>query len=416
MASPGAVPLAQGDYILTGLDTDEECTATLAKGGRATPLGVGLEDVAAMVPELEDMGISGSGWYRTSDFIENLSARSNPELCEAFKALGRVTGHRHYAMSEAVTDEVSPQVQVETHLFQTPEAAAAYVAWRPGSTPSGCPDCGELKLDSGPTVEALPSIAPDAVLVRASSQGMDSYWILMHSGSIAGEGLIVAPGGQEPVVDPASLAQALKDRISSVTKDSDPFDVTQMMAAPLLLEDLGDRFTGLVPDGCCFASRDNASYIDNALDAAEAAGDVTQYGRTVSYHAMYGPDIEHEKFDGPRVGTGVTLYESADQAAAALEDTLQDLLAGVPGASEPGQQFDVPGIPGAVGVAWQGLPDPDIGQFNTRVLLTHGPTVGSVTIRELDTQTFSKADDRTDAIRIARAFATHLAEALGPEG
>jgi hypothetical protein len=101
---------------------------------------------------------------------------------------------------------------------------------------------------------------------------------------------------------------------------------------------------------------------------------------------------------------------------AAFEDIVADRLAGS-GGGEPAEQFDVPGVEGAVGLVWvsqSGMGDESISELVTEVFFPYGSAVGRVYIIHSGVSDGEAFDDRTEVVRITQTWLPRLEQILGP--
>lgn len=434
--SPTAVP--DPEFVKTGIDTDQPCTASSVSDGAPAKLGIGLEDVAAMLPGDElrkavapDGPGTGLEWavVVSDDGLDAEAVGDNASLafrfgrmdwlegCEAFIRLGRVTGATWEAVSECVTDECpedgnGDDVEVlgvhrllaSVHLFQTEAGAEAFLEWLAprmwDAFQAECPRClDEMDHEQSrgvPELTLLQQGGAKVTRVTGHADFGEAQMALVREGRVVAEVLVAGPPGELPQVDSADLAVAMAAKIAAVPARADPYDITQFMSAPLRAHEFPAWAQDCSTDSGCppfefdldrsgiasnteFLAEMGGPGID-AGRAAEAAAHIDRFGRSTSYSAHYDLD------SGPAVGTSLTQYASTHAARSALEDLASDrMIGGFParngddfGANVQGR-FEVPGVEGAVGLTLE-----IHGEVTTAphwiVLFPHGPGLARVTV------------------------------------
>jgi hypothetical protein len=390
-----APPLSE--FVVGGIDSDLGCTAA-QRGGRLVRLGIALPELAAMtIDPMAGVGDEGAenGFldrhgsvvneaypYWLAGNIDDVAwYQSLPEVCDAFTRFGRVIGYGHsyrgYPLDASEGHPELPHVFTMVHLFQTEAGAKAFMAWQPSAP---------WHAGSKPVVKPLDGAGADALVVSSTPKWGRVEVALMRRGRLVGEAFVSGPGSWTSEVKAATLAVAQAAKIESVTVTGQPFDVVQIMSAPLTLLDWHSlKSPGVYPELMCFeaCSGDWASGADPwpwrydartwtgkpGVRAPGLAPDVTTPPRR-SLLGVYGTILWVDE-ELPAGGTELAIYQ--DQAAAS--DALQEILR-VGLVAPGGQLFDVPGLDGAVGLRyWTPPEDPDDRDFigyTWNVFFTHG--------------------------------------------
>lgn len=397
-AAPAPSGLASDEYLLGGLDTDQPCTATLADAPALSSLGIALHEVAAMTPNPEDLGLTGDEWFRTSEYADNFQFTMNsPEACEAARQYGRVTGHMQRAIPSS-PDVTYAQVQVDAALFQTEAGADAWVTWfaEPPATTTA-----PASPASSRTVEALTGLGDRALLITTTDASSQGSIIILRSGRVVGDAYVWADLGDDPILDVREVAEKVDERISSVDQTGRPVDIVTTMTAPLPLTAWGDEFADWTWDWAGYAGgRDNATFLESASVPKQAEDLVEEYGRLAGYQATFGSPS-----GSGWIATGTTTYRDEASARGAMDRIVADKRNGVGDAASPAREFEVPGVPGAIGLAQEAS-----GELVTDVYFVRGGDLARVfRVRE---GTTSDTDDQGLITDMATRFASRL-DSLG---
>lgn len=397
-----APPLSE--FVVGGIDSDLGCTAA-QRGGRLVRLGVALHELAAMtVDPKAGVGVQGveNGLrerhgsavneaypYWVAGNIDDVAwYPSLPAVCDAFKRFGRVIGYGHsyrgYPPDGSEGHPQLPHVLTMVHLFQTEAGAKAFMAWQPSAP---------WHAGSRPVVRPLEE-AGDALVVSSTPKWGCVEVALVRRGRLVSEAFGSGPGSWTSKVKVATLAVAQADKIESVTVTGQPFDVVQIMSAPLTLLDWHSLTSpGDYPELTCFeaCSGDWVSGADPwpwrhdaqtwtshpGVLAPGLAPDVTAPARR-SLLGVYGT-IRYVDEELPAGGTELGIYQ--DQTA--VSDALQEIVR-VGLAAPGGQLFDVPGLDGAVGLRYWTLPedpeDRDFIGYTWNIFFTRGLALARVFI------------------------------------
>jgi hypothetical protein len=407
--------LPEGDFVLRGIDTDQPCTAT-QEGGAPVELGISLQEVAAMTVDPGDLEeFTGDVWIHESMFLDNFEFGTGwPEGCQAAEVLGRVTGHMQSLTNyEAAQGEVAtPQVLSTVHLFQTAAGAKAYMRWVPEAQPWPCPMCtgmmgGPVSLTEQPVTETLAGAGAGGVLIHMRSEQGARDVALVRDGTVVGEVIVTGPSGRLPEIDIAALAARQATQISTVEPTGEPYDVMQVMSAPLPISAWAEDFGALEWDLNYAGGRDNWEYVQMAMDPTEAAADLKEYQRLVGYQANFSPP--------PWVATALTLYPDPERARAALEDIVDDRLTGTTGRADPATQWDVDGLPDAIGLTFYTGRAGDR-QLVSEVWLLHGSSVNRAYVVAIGNGSVAEEEQHKSTVTtIAQQWAPRLDDVLGSE-
>lgn len=401
--------------MVRGIDTDQPCTAT-QEGGAPVKLGIALQEVAAMTVNPKDLDeLTGDQWTHESMFLDNFEFGADwPEGCQAAEVLGRVTGHMQNVTNyEAAQGEVAtPQVISAVHLFQTAAGAKAYMRWVPEAQPWPCLMCtgmmgGPVSLSGKPETETLAGGGAGAVLIHMRGEQGDRDVALVRDGAIVGEVIVTGPSGHLPEIDIEALAARQATQISAEKPTGKPYDVMQVMSAPLPISAWADDFGALEWDLNYGGGRDNWEYVQLAIDPTEAAADLKEYQRLVGYQANFSPP--------PWVATALTLYPDPERARAALADIVDDRLEGVTGSADPAVRLDVDGLPDAIGLTFYTGRAGDR-QLVSEVWLLHGSSVDRAYIVAVGNGSPAEEEQyKATVSAVAKQWAPRMDAVLGDE-
>lgn len=437
------LPSATADprFVLATIDTDQRCTANQSDGS-LVPLGIGLEDIAAMSPERElqrAVARTGQDWWTETGFQNNVDVAewgypvddltTWQDGCDALVKFGRVTGFTAQAQpsctGEGCTsdDEHLPQaVRASVHLLQTEAGAQAFLkllATSPWESVRGeCDWCPFDALVTGsppPDVEHLQRRGATLTRVADRNAVGEVEMVLVRRGRVVGQVLVTGPPGRMPDVDAESLAVAVATRISSVPTRANPYDVTQVMSAPLRIDELGCPDSGC-PGGVGWVDgSDNADFLNGMAGRQDrATRHIKRYGRTVSFSA--GNTVP--EFG---VATKFTQYRDPRAALAAVADLSSAPMLGGYGMQAGGDdslrlvgRFPVPGVPGASGLTLHVSHQLDWSSPSWIVLFPHGSGVAQVSVGSHEEVVgATPVEGEHLAAELALKYAQRLDEVLG---
>jgi hypothetical protein len=364
------------------------CTATLAQSEELGAAGMPLEAVPALVPSFVALDLAAATGFGDSGqgFLDNfLIDRSWPAVCDAAKALGRVTGYDVYDLLIGDVPSTSRGVRLAVHVFQTEAGAQAFMEWLPTAPPP--PALPHWTVDAEPnppaiterTVTTVPLPGDDAILDHAVTAVSDSQDVLFRRGNVVGQVHLFAPSARPIDVDAAEVsarfAEHLEQQLAEPTTGP---DIMAEMSAPLPRSAFGDEYADFTWSDCCAGGRDNYAYVWTSADPVKAQQDVTELGRLGGFAAHYGA----QDISGAVVATGFSTYPDDDAASRALDIAKADALAGSSDVFTPATLFEVPGIEGAVGFTRTVKLGPDVGDVpEARVIFVDGPRLASTIIR-----------------------------------
>ena len=437
------MPAATADprFVLATLDTDQPCTANQANGS-LVPLGIGLEDIAAMSPDRElqrAVAKTGHDWWTETGFRNNADVAQwgdpvdDPTTwqrgCDALVKFGRVTGFAAQAQPSCSLegcpsdDEHLPQtVAASVHLLQSEAGAQAFLEWLATSpwesVRDECDWCPFDALVTGsprPQVEHLQRRGSSLARVADRSAVGEVEMVLVRRGRLVGQVLVTGPPGRMPAVDAESLAVAVATRVTSVTTRADPYDVTQVMSAPLRVDELGCPDSGCPGGVGSVYGSDNADFLNWMAGRQDrATAHITRYGRTVSFSVS-------NRVRGFAVQTEFTQYRDPRAALAAVADlSSAPMLGGYPmqaGGDDNLRlvgRFPVPGVAGAVGLTVHVSHQGEWRSPSWIVLFPHGSGVAQVVVRSHEEVVgATPVQGERLAIELALKYAQRLDEVLG---
>ena len=421
-ATSATAPAWDPQYVLGGVDTDQPCIASVQAGDVAR-LGITPQELESMVFDpWEASGLpvevtEEPPWFPMwwsgdvpNDYLADLLTpdEDSSHECEILAGFGRVMGYHRDVTTDNEVSELEgeaalaqPAILASVHLFQTEAGASAFLRWLPDHARPHVGDPADRQT------QPLPEAGTDAVLVSNSSKWGHEDLALVRRGTIVGEVTVVGPKGRAPDAPASALAVALAERIESAPRTGRPYDIGQMMSAPMPLDQWGAEYAAFAADSQ-FGGMDyweQRYWVDDADDPAPPESSHPLFG----YQASYSP--EELDWPIPRVATELTVFDDAGHASAAVDRWLSASLL-LPGV----ERFDVPGVGGAVGVrTWTtDAADPtwDNG-YTWTVALPRDRSVARVIIEYGAAEDAAQAHDRQKVIDVARAWVPRLDRILG---
>lgn len=395
--------------VPAGLATDQPCVTPLVDTTAVAEVGIAPHEIEALLLEAEDLGVTGDEWSIdpwSSAYLHNIEVAVNgapsEDTCAILARLGRVVG---YAAGYADWD-ANDQLHQSVDVFLTEDGAAAYVTWYAGAVASETGGATSRPIERG----------DDGVEVTASTSSGDRTWIIFRVGRLVATLGFLGPTGHTPPVAFDDVGAVLAARIQDAEFTGRPYDLARLMSATVPRADLPPAFGTLGWDATFGGCWDHAEMVAQSTDPEVIADLIERYGHEVYCVGMYSPDGDCGVGGCPspapdalppvgiiRVATGISVLASPSAAQGYLAATIARVEAS---SSSPVERFDVPGIPGAVGLR-RSVVDGDVREVDTRVIFARDDLVAVAYVHDR-----TDADHRADVIAVAMALQARIGTIL----
>jgi hypothetical protein len=408
---PSTIPSPSLPTAAGGIASDQPCLAQVPDPKAVATVGIAPHELEALLLDPAALGLTGSGWSVDpwfSSYLDDIEVATfdapTRQTCAILARLGRVVGFSKGFGSESGDDQLTESVE----LFLEEDGAAAYIQWFAAAIASSIGDVRSEPL----------GLADGGLRLSASTSSGDRTWLMFRSRSLVATLSFQGPAGDSPPVPLSELAPAFAARVQAGISSGQPYDMTHLMSASLPRADLPSAFRSLAWDAAFGGCWSHDELIANASNPDAVAKDIATFGHEIYCLGMYSPSGECGTGGCPtpapgvtptagiiRVASGFNVLASAAAARGWMASSMARLEETA--AESRLEHFEVPGIPGAIGIR-RHVQDGDVAEIDTRVVFVRGSIQGVAYVHDQ-----TETDHVPDVIAMAKALDARLTLVLG---